>query len=51
MSETFDAALEALRRQEFAADMAHADRRLRADPEQWDRYDTERSEWLNADLG
>ena len=51
MSETFDAALEALRRADFCRAMAEAETRLRAQPEQLVSYARERDEWLSADLG
>lgn len=51
MSETLDAALEALRRADFCRAMAEAETRLRAQPEQLLSYARERDEWLSADLG
>lgn len=51
MAETFDAALESLRRELFYRDMARAEEELRARPDEWDTYRAERDSWLNADLG
>ncbi len=51
MTETLDAALESLRRDQFFRAMADAESALRAQPDGWDRYVAERDEWLNADLG
>lgn len=51
MTETLDAALEALRRDQFFGEMADAESALRADPDGWGRYVAERDAWLNADLG
>ena len=51
MTETLDAALEALRRDHFYASMAVAEEALRADPESFAAYVRERDAWLNADLG
>ena len=48
MTETLDAALEALHRDDFYRSMADAERELRADPEAWAEFDADRSEWLNA---
>ncbi len=50
MSETLDAALEALRRQQFYEEMSEAEAALRADPDRWRRYIEERDEWLGARL-
>lgn len=50
MADTLDAALEALRRQHFYAEMAEAEERLRADPARWAEYTQDRDEWLTADL-
>lgn len=50
MTDTSDAALEALRRQLFYRAMSEAEERLRADPSQWEAYVTERDVWLNTDL-
>ena len=50
MADTLDAALEALRRDQFYREMAAAEAALRSDPEQWSRYVAERDVWLNADL-
>ena len=51
ITETLDAALEALRRDQFYASMAAAEETLRADPESFATYVRERDTWLNADLG
>lgn len=51
MTETLDAALEALRRDQFYREMTSTESALRADPAAWDGYVTERDAWLNADLG
>ncbi len=51
MSDTFDAALEALRRELFYRQMSEAEALLRNDPHEWQHYLAERDEWLNADLG
>ncbi len=50
MSETLDAALEALRRDSFFRAMASAEQQLRVHPEDWDAYIQERDEWLSTDL-
>ena len=50
MSATLDDALEALRRVDFYAQMAAAERELREDPVQWAAYVAERDEWLSPDL-
>ena len=50
MADTFDAALEALRRNQFFEQMAEAETRLRADPTAWAAYLEERDAWLNPDL-
>jgi hypothetical protein len=50
MSATLDDALEALRRVEFYARMAAAERDLQSDPAQWAAHVAERDEWLNPDL-
>lgn len=49
MAETLDAALDALRREQFFADMHAAEQRLRDDPAQWEAYLAERDQWLDAD--
>jgi hypothetical protein len=49
MSRTLDDALEALRRVDFYAKMAAAERELREDPVQWAVHVAERDEWLNPD--
>jgi hypothetical protein len=50
MSATLDDALEALRRVDFYAQMAAAERELREDPDRWAAHVAERDEWLNPDL-
>lgn len=50
MTDTLDAALESLRREDFYRSMALAETALRADPEAWARYVVERDEWLDPDL-
>jgi hypothetical protein len=50
MTETLDAALEALHRDDFYRSMADAERDLRADPDAWAEYEDDRNEWLNAKL-
>ena len=50
MADTFDAALEALRRNQFFEQMAEAEARLRSDPAAWAAYLSERDAWLNPDL-
>jgi hypothetical protein len=50
MSETLDAALESLRRQQFFEAMATAEAKLRSDPVAWDEYVKDRDAWLNPDL-
>jgi hypothetical protein len=47
MIDTLDAALEALRRREFFADMALAEERLRQDPAAWAEYQAESAAWLD----
>jgi len=51
MADTFDAALESLRRDQFYTEMADAEAKLRADPERLAAYQAERDAWLTADLG
>jgi len=51
MTETLDSALESLRRDQFYCEMAAAESALRAQPDEWARYITERDAWLTADLG
>ncbi len=51
LAATLDAALEALRRDDFYRRMADAEDRLRSDPGAWASYQRERGEWLDADLG
>ncbi len=50
MSETLDAALESLRRQQFFEAMAAAEAQLRSDPVAWEAYVQERDTWINPDL-
>jgi hypothetical protein len=50
MSDTFDAALATLRREQFYVEMAAAETALRADPAALAAYRHDRDEWLNADL-
>ncbi len=50
MADTFDAALEALRRNQFYEEMAEAEAALRSDPQAWADYLAERDAWLNAEL-
>jgi len=50
MTDTLDAALEALRRDQFYRHMGEAEAELRADPEAWARYQSEREAWLDAGL-
>jgi len=50
MTETLDAALEALHRDEFYRSMADAERQLRSDADAWAAFERERDEWLNAKL-
>ncbi len=51
MTDTLDAALESLRRDQFYHGMAAAEDALRSDSSRWAAYLAEREEWLNADLG
>jgi len=50
MTETLDAALEALHRDDFYRSMANAEQQLRADPAGWSEFENDRNEWLNATL-
>ena len=50
MADTLDAALDALRRNQFYEGMADAEAALRADPQGWANYIAERDAWLNPDL-
>ena len=50
MSAALDDALDALRRMDFYARMATAERELRDDPQRWAAYLAERDEWLGPDL-
>lgn len=51
MTETLDAALESLRRDEFYRGMAGAEQALRGQPDAWTQFVAERDEWLSAELG
>lgn len=51
MTDTLDAALEALRRDHFYRAMASAEAELEKDPAAWAEYLDERDRWLGADLG
>lgn len=50
MTDTLDAALEALRREQFYRSMAATEAELRADPDAWAAYIAERDAWLGDDL-
>lgn len=50
MTETLDAALEALRRDEFYRSMADAEHELRSDEDAWAEFEHDRNEWLGAKL-
>ena len=50
MADTLDAALEALRRDQFYKEMADAEAVLRADRGRWATYVAERDSWLRPDL-
>ena len=50
MADTLDAALDALRRNQFYEGMADAEAALRADPQGWANYIAERDAWLNPNL-
>ncbi len=50
MTDALDAALEAVRREDFDRSMAQDEAELRTDAEAWARYAAERDEWLDADL-
>lgn len=50
MTTTLDAALEALRRLDFYAGMAAAERELRSDETGWAHYIAERDSWLDPDV-
>lgn len=50
MAETLDAALSALRRNQFYEGMADAEAALRSDRDSWAEYIAERDAWLNPDL-
>ncbi len=50
MTDTLDAALEALRRDDFYRAMATAQSALQADAEGWTAYIAERDAWLSSDL-
>lgn len=51
MADTFDAALEALKRDQFYREMSAAEEVLRSDKARWANYVSERDFWLNHDLG
>ena len=51
MTDTFDAALESLRRDQFYRAMADAEARVHADPAGHAGYLADRETWLTADLG
>ena len=51
MTDTFDAALESLRRDQFYRAMADAEARVHADPAGHAGYLADRETWLSADLG
>lgn len=51
MADTFDAALEALKRDQFYRGMSAAEEVLRSDKARWANYVSERDSWLNHDLG
>jgi len=48
MIATLDAALEALRRQDFFEAMANAEQELKARPDDWAAYQAEARPWLDA---
>jgi predicted DNA-binding protein len=50
MTETLDAALEALRRDQFYRSMVAAEAKLRSDPDAWAEYAAERDSWLGPEL-
>jgi len=50
MSETFDAAMKALRRELFYEQMAQAESALQADEAAWAEFILERNQWLDAGL-
>ena len=50
MTETLDAALEALRRNEFYRLMADTELELRSDAEAWAGFAHDRNQWLGAKL-
>lgn len=50
MAETLDAALEALRRDEFYRSMADSEQQLRSDADGWIEFEKERNDWLDARL-
>ena len=51
LTETLDAALEALKRQQFYEQMAQAEADLREEGDSWDDFVRERDAWLEAGLG
>lgn len=50
MTETLDAALNALQRDEFYKAMSESERHLRGDLDAWPDFAKDRDEWLNAKL-
>lgn len=50
MADTLDAALDALRRDDFYRSMAAAEATLREDADGWADFEQERREWLDAKL-
>ena len=50
MADTLDAALDALRRDEFYRGMARAEAELKGDADRWAAYVTERDAWLDAPI-
>lgn len=48
MADTLDAALEALRREDFYRHMARAEAELKGDSDRWAAYVAERDVWLDA---
>lgn len=50
MADTFDAALESLRRERFYSAMAAAEQALRNDPAALRAYLRDRDHWLNRDV-
>jgi len=48
MTETLDAALEALRRDDFYRAMSDAEQQLRTDHDAWAEFEHDRDQWLDA---